>query len=210
MCQMAVPKFVTFCAIVPPAPRGRLRPLSIQLSNWIWKFSLGKRHPPKYMSNRKEILFKGQEILLTDMTKFSLPVDVSALTHRPAVGRNANTLKKKTMKMRYKEQHFLQFGYIQKRHILLFQCIFTIPPIIFAKLWNIPQLVHCYFRKKGFTRHCINLVYFFFACSVFFCSPYFCRDCVGGKSLVLSAGLPASDHDDDVRMWWLYFIVCMI
>ena len=53
------------------------------------------------MSNRKEILlkgkeilFKGKEILLTDMTKFSLPVDVSALTHRPAVGRNANTLKK--------------------------------------------------------------------------------------------------------------------
>ena len=106
MCQMAVPKFVTFCAIVPPAPRGRLRPLSIQLSNWIWKFSLGKRHPPKYMSNRKEILFKGKEILLTDMTKFSLPVDVSALTHRPAVGRNANTLKKRQWRWDLKNNTF--------------------------------------------------------------------------------------------------------
>ena len=106
MCQMAVPKFVTFCAIVPPAPRGRLRPLSIQLSNWIWKFSLGKRHPQKYMSNRKEILFKGKEILLTDMAKFSLPVDVSALTHRPAVGRNTNTLKKRQWRWDLKNNTF--------------------------------------------------------------------------------------------------------
>ena len=120
MCQMAVPKFVTFCAIVPPAPRGRLRPLSIQLSNWIWKFSLGKRHPQKYMSNRKEILFKGKEILLTDMTKFSLPVDVSALTHRPAVGRNTNTLKKKyCTRRRFKEQNFLQSGNSKEAYLIV-------------------------------------------------------------------------------------------
>ena len=61
---------------------------------------------PKYMSNRKEILFKGKEILLTDMTKFSLPVDVSALTHRPAVGRNTNTLKKRQWRWDLKNNTF--------------------------------------------------------------------------------------------------------
>ena len=173
MCQMAVPKFVTFCAIVPPAPRGRLRPLSIQLSNWIWKFSLGKRHPQKYMSNRKEILFKGKEILLTDMAKFSLPVDVSALTHRPAVGRNANTLKKRQWRWDLKNNTFCSLDIFKRGISYCFNAFLQFLLSFLQSFWNIPQLVHCYFRKKGFTRHCINLVYFFFACSVFFAHPIF-------------------------------------
>ena len=72
------------------------------------------------MSNRKEILFKGKEILLTDMTKFSLPVDVSALTHRPAVGRNTNTLKKKyCTRRRFKEQNFLQSGNSKEAYLIV-------------------------------------------------------------------------------------------
>ena len=48
MCRLvlAVLKFVTFSAIAP-APRGLLRPASIQLSNLISTFSLGVRHPTK-------------------------------------------------------------------------------------------------------------------------------------------------------------------
>ena len=72
------------------------------------------------MSNRKEILFKGKEILFTDMTKFSLPVDVSALTHRPAVGRNTNTLKKKyCTRRRFKEQNFLQSGNSKEAYLIV-------------------------------------------------------------------------------------------
>ena len=137
MCQMAVPKFVTFCAIVPPAPRGRLRPLSIQLSNWIWKFSLGKRHPQKYMSNRKEILFKGKEILLTDMTKFSLPVDVSALTHRPAVGRNANTLKKGQWRWDLKNNTFSAVWIYSKEAYLIVSMHFYNSSYLFCKAFEI-------------------------------------------------------------------------